>query len=1482
MINKFENSSIDFKNIDNIKKDKFFKNKIHDYIKYPEKDYFEIPENKWSSNEKNINNFRGYSNINEINNEESKYKTIDTEMLDIDIGITPKNKDNELNNTINNTNIIEDKIINKNKIEMGSFIDKTIIENNDDDIDIFSEDENGNLMNNTENNNNNLEKEKIKYVYNINQNKEVKIRITSKQLDGLLKNHKEEKGILRSIKRMRNMKKLIERNEAPPLPIKKEYEKYEPKNIKNNSQDFPIERIMKHSLPLSSEFIIHASEYEIPFKQICVNILIDCSYFICDENKIYNMYLVCAITFALNVLEIPYSIALVSDEKFKIILKKFDEPYSKESLQKVLDCLLIRRYRTKIASSFKFAEKLMEYPNKDERPYRAIFIFTDGLDETLVQKELWTYNIFNNEKLSFGLFFVKSIYLKEQNLEFVEEIWKDFENDNKKSLSPNKIAATTSDLNPKNVKILKETFIYTLIRPNFELKNKNHEPYLPLFEFKSEIKLNSLDLFKVSLNSDFSNCKGIYFRKSEKSSNSNLKISQINYQYYKNKLNKIITCDINSYIQNDFTQFIGNKFIENRRKINFSYLETIFKPNKASQKILSTTGTEFDITALILNLINPVPEPMIYLEEKGGFIRNYSVTVIIDPSKSCFNKLSTNHSLETIRILLSSLAAIDLPSFDLIIAGENNPYILCSDIGTSRALNKKSELWKSLFTFIQYPLDHVDLASAIYSAFDLRRLKNYERTSILFVLTDGLFEKEDQEKIIEYCNYCSNSGINIFGIGLGIYPIGIEKLFSQIIYSNNPKNLFKGIASFFGDHTTDVSEKLNPISLEFDYDLTNLVKDIAESSQNPTYKDLKEELSLITPELDAFDGYYNMEQEFKEGKHEFENPVGLNKELYTEECLKGQKILIVMLWTCDLSENESEFIRPEYILIPNKEEEKETNKNSKNIEDEQIMCIKSAADHYGIELKIVLNYEDAINEITKQSTPGLCDYYAVWVICGPPYEILPIQENENKNNPHLINQFINVLIEYWKKQGSIFFLGEGNGLHYQLDLFLERAEFPKVGKVKFKIDDEHKGEGYLFGDMGDEKGNIHKNGTFNKNLQKFKDLKRSSIGHELLKIFEGISISYVKNEPEKIKPFIPFSIDNEGGINSLFYCADEEGHGDIVIDCGYTKFFTQMRKEGTFRYIQNIIGWMGRPEVHDHIDKIDPTEWRPSAVIIDKINKNEKWTKFKKIDIPKKICKRLNPKEMKTLFAIDCSRSIRRKKSFYHQELNQIINEYYKEGDIFYLWSDSLKEKKISREKMKEFTNKMEGYGNTNSSLIAEIALDAGNTYREHLLIVTDGEVPNSCIDKSTKLINDNNIKFKYVTTFIIGEGSNLSVGAPYCRDCPNITFAIREINKRENMASLLPEDIQSLSEIHKINNYEQFIIKYPYLDRAIQSKMLGAIADKDLITILNDLKQKVEKNIKDDELDDFKKKWNSLNNMANGKIYNTFTIDEIAAAKKK
>ena len=48
------------------------------------------------------------------------------------------------------------------------------------------------------------------------------------------------------------------------------------------------------------------------------------------------------------------------------------------------------------------------------------------------------------------------------------------------------------------------------------------------------------------------------------------------------------------------------------------------------------------------------------------------------------------------------------------------------------------------------------------------------------------------------------------------------------------------------------------------------------------------------------------------------------------------------------------------------------------------------------------------------------------------------------------------------------------------------------------------------------------------------------------------------------------------------------------------------------------------------------------------------------------------------------------------------------EGDIFYLWNITIKEKNCSLERIKEFNKKLQGFGGTDSSLIAQIAIDAG------------------------------------------------------------------------------------------------------------------------------------------------------------------------------
>ncbi len=48
------------------------------------------------------------------------------------------------------------------------------------------------------------------------------------------------------------------------------------------------------------------------------------------------------------------------------------------------------------------------------------------------------------------------------------------------------------------------------------------------------------------------------------------------------------------------------------------------------------------------------------------------------------------------------------------------------------------------------------------------------------------------------------------------------------------------------------------------------------------------------------------------------------------------------------------------------------------------------------------------------------------------------------------------------------------------------------------------------------------------------------------------------------------------------------------------------------------------------------------------------------------------------------------------------------EGDIFYLWNITIKEKNCSFERNKELNEKLKGNGATDSSFIAQIAIDAG------------------------------------------------------------------------------------------------------------------------------------------------------------------------------
>ena len=108
------------------------------------------------------------------------------------------------------------------------------------------------------------------------------------------------------------------------------------------------------------------------------------------------------------------------------------------------------------------------------------------------------------------------------------------------------------------------------------------------------------------------------------------------------------------------------------------------------------------------------------------------------------------------------------------------------------------------------------------------------------------------------------------------------------------------------------------------------------------FKELKEELTKIIKDQTDISNLFNPEINIKEMEK-------LNKydPILKKNVLKGQKILIVMLWSYEMFENENKAIHPKYIKKPFIE-----NNN----------CIKTATDYFGIEIEIADDYETALEQ----------------------------------------------------------------------------------------------------------------------------------------------------------------------------------------------------------------------------------------------------------------------------------------------------------------------------------------------------------------------------------------------------------------------------------------------------------------------------------------------------------------------------------------
>ena len=318
--------------------------------------------------------------------------------------------------------------------------------------------------------------------------------------------------------------------------------------------------------------------------------------------------------------------------------------------------------------------------------------------------------------------------------------------------------------------------------------------------------------------------------------------------------------------------------------------------------------------------------------------------------------------------------------------------------------------------------------------------------------------------------------------------------------------------------------------------------------------------------------------------------------MYPKNFYEGQWILILMCFSSNLRTQKAVLDR-----LNKEQREKELRIIPENIirkingED----SISSVVGYYGYKVKVVTDYEQAINELIKTNEEGRCFYNSLWVMSGREINDMP---SGKKDAACYINQFIDCMIQFWKNGGSLVLMAENEPMTFQVNQFLKKAEFDGK-KVEFLIEGDNHGGQIL---IEDKTGNLEKKGSFNALIHEVNNTQRESLAKNLKKLYEGLTVSYAKGE--SFEPFIPFSRDSEGCINSLFYNGIDrgngEGEGDIFIDCSYTKFFLEMNEKGTSRYLQNLSGFIGSAERRVKTEK-HPSEYRPKKVdFIFKINSN--------------------------------------------------------------------------------------------------------------------------------------------------------------------------------------------------------------------------------------------------------------------------------------
>jgi hypothetical protein len=441
---------------------------------------------------------------------------------------------------------------------------------------------------------------------------------------------------------------------------------------------------------------------------------------------------------------------------------------------------------------------------------------------------------------------------------------------------------------------------------------------------------------------------------------------------------------------------------------------------------------------------------------------------------------------------------------------------------------------------------------------------------------------------------CESSGIDVLGIGIGIAPLNLRKLFPVALYCPDINDLGKGLAI-----SMEVSGRLNssPITPREIFcipegnfhDVMDLLCGYAKLCPA-----LRNSIADQPLSLDFMESVGDTDLIYMKGAAE-NLTVNPEEEPFHDGAFIGFDVLVVCLY---LGSNGVDDMVTRAVF--------------------DAQC-GAALKRKGFEYTFVCSYGEGLSELLKEKN-GYCPYSQLWLFPSAGLGVLPSEARDKDTNKIL--PFLKAVADFWRNGGGLLLFCDNEPFDFETNYLLKNLlSFPRHGRMQtsaVRFSGSYLGTRHLHVAPSD----VPIAGGFSRKCRlppPGRATVRCSLRPGLIRIYEGVTIANAVNDlnspltdEASVWPFTPFAWTSENVSPPrpyiLYYDpvierGAEKSPGPIVLHggdtCAFYEFGTDER--GTGRLIVSICCWLTRMEERMYISKL---ESRPLIPFTPKLSRN--------------------------------------------------------------------------------------------------------------------------------------------------------------------------------------------------------------------------------------------------------------------------------------